>query len=77
MFYQGEPEALVDVGAVGDLPAVEVEVETVNQEDMASQRNQAIQTNDPDVIVIHDTQPTSTNAIENTSSTPSSRKRTR
>lgn len=75
MFYQGEPEALVDVGDVVDVPADEVE--TINQEHMALQRNQAIQTNDPDVIVIQDTQPTSTNAIENTSSTPSSRKRTR
>lgn len=73
MFYEAEPEVLVDVAAVE-----EVETRTVD----ASNINQAI--NDPDVIVIDSTQPTSTisvNLIASTSNassaTPTSRKRTR
>lgn len=73
MFYQGEPEASVDVAAVEEVE------QTTNP--CPPQRNQISDTNDPDVIVISDTQPISTNTIENaadaTSTTPSSRKRTR
>lgn len=80
MFYQAEPEALVDVGVDDHAVAAVVEVETINPCPPVLNPNHTI---DPDVIVIPDTQPTSTrsaNTMDNTSggsSTPSSRKRTR
>ncbi|XP_037041271.1 E3 ubiquitin-protein ligase RFWD3 [Bradysia coprophila] len=84
MFYQAEPEgsAVVAVAADHDpvVAAVE-EVVTINSTSPpAAQRNQTLQAIDPNVIVIDDTQPTSTNSLGNPSAdynTTPSRKRTR
>lgn len=79
MFYEAEPEVLVDVGDHPVAAVEEVETRTLD----LSNRNQAVNNSDV-IIVIDNTQPTSTssdNLIANTSgsscATPSSRKRTR
>lgn len=82
MFYQAEPSAAASVDVVADDHAVAavVEVETLNPCPPALNRNHLV---DPHVIVIHDTQPTSTTSADTMENavgdcgTPSSRKRTR
>lgn len=74
MFYQADPEAsAVDAAAHGDsVVAAIVEVETVNSTSPpAAQRDPTLQAIDPNVIVINDSQPTSTNSLGNPSITPS------